>query len=144
MILAGRRINDGMAAWVAQDVIKAMLKRKQRIDTARVLVMGFTFKENCPDTRNTKVADLVAELGDFVAQVEIFDPLADRDEARRHYGVEIAAEPPAGPFDAIVLAVRHRTFVEAGRSELTARLAPGGLIYDLKGVLAPGESDAGL
>ncbi len=141
MILAGRRINDGMAAWVAQDVVKAMLKRKQRIDTARVLVMGFTFKENCPDTRNTKVADLVNELSQFVASVEVFDPLADRAEAKHHYGIEIAGEQPAGPFDAIVLAVKHKVFAEQGRKGLDGLLAPGGLVYDLKGVLAPAESD---
>ncbi|MFO1172372.1 MAG: nucleotide sugar dehydrogenase [Hyphomicrobiaceae bacterium] len=144
MILAGRRINDGMAAWVAQDVVKAMLKRGRRIDTARALVMGFTFKENCPDTRNTKVADLVAELADFVPHVAVYDPMADREEARRHYGVEVLAEPPAGPFDVIVLAVRHAPFVEAGRKGLEPLLAPGGLIYDLKGVLTPAESDARL
>ncbi len=141
MILAGRRINDGMAAWVAQDVVKAMLKRKQRIDTARVLVMGFTFKENCPDTRNTKVADLVNELGQFVAGVEVFDPLADRAEAKRHYGIEVVGEQPKGPFDAIVLAVKHKVFADQGRKGLDGLLAPGGLVYDLKGVLAPGESD---
>ncbi len=141
MILAGRRINDGMAAWVAQDVVKAMLKRKQRIDTARVLVMGFTFKENCPDTRNTKVADLVDELSQFVARVEVFDPLADRADAIRHYGIEVVAEQPKGPFDAIVLAVKHKLFADQGRKGLDGLLAPGGLVYDLKGVLAPGESD---
>ena len=141
MILAGRRINDGMAAWVAQDVIKAMLKRKQRIDTARVLVLGFTFKENCPDTRNTKVVDLVSELRQFVAEVEIYDPLADRAEAKRHYGIELAGKEPQGPFDAIVLAVKHQVFAEAGRRGLDRLLVPGGLVYDLKGVLAPGDSD---
>ena len=78
MILAGRRINDGMAAFVANDVIKTMLKRKQSIDRARVLVMGFTFKENVPDTRNTKVVDLVRTLRDFVEEVVIYDPMADR------------------------------------------------------------------
>ena len=144
MILAGRRINDGMAAWVAHDIVKAMLKSKQRLDTARVLVMGFTFKENCPDTRNTKVVDLVAELRDFVAEVAVFDPLADREEAMRHYGIAIAGEAPPGAFDAIVLAVKHRAFVEAGRQGLEPLLVPGGLVYDLKGVLSPGDSDARL
>jgi UDP-N-acetyl-D-galactosamine dehydrogenase len=144
MILAGRRINDGMAAWVAQDVVKAMLRRGRRIDTARALVMGFTFKENCPDTRNTKVADLVAELSDFLPDVAVYDPMADREEARRHYGVEVAAEVPEGPFDVIVLAVRHQPFVEAGRAGLTPLLSEGGFVYDLKGVLPPSDSDARL
>ncbi|MEZ5925423.1 MAG: nucleotide sugar dehydrogenase [Hyphomicrobiaceae bacterium] len=144
MILAGRRINDGMAAWVAQDIVKAMLARKLRIDTARVLVMGFTFKENCPDTRNTKVADLVDELGTFVAQVEVYDPIADAEEAQRHYGIEVLHQAPAGPFDAIVLAVKHHSFVEGGRQALASRLAANGLIYDLKRVLPPESSDARL
>jgi UDP-N-acetyl-D-galactosamine dehydrogenase len=144
MILAGRRINDGMAAWVAQDVVKAMLKRKQRIDTARVLVMGFTFKENCPDTRNTKVADLVAELSQFVESVEVFDPLADAEEALRHYGIAVLPDRPAGPFDAIVLAVKHKAFATSGRKGVEMLLAPNGLVYDLKGVLAPDASDVRL
>ena len=144
MILAGRRINDGMAAWVAQDVVKAMLKRGRRIDTARALVMGFTFKENCPDTRNTKVADLVAELAGFLPEVLVYDPMADREEARRHYGVEVSANLPAGPFDVVVLAVRHQPFVDAGRAGLTPLLADGGFVYDLKGVLPPSDSDARL
>ena len=80
MILAGRRINDGMAAFVANDMIKTMLQRKLKIDDARVLVMGFTFKENVPDTRNTKVVDLVRTLRDFVDEVVIYDPMADRDD----------------------------------------------------------------
>jgi UDP-N-acetyl-D-galactosamine dehydrogenase len=133
-----------MAAWVAQDVVKAMLKRRLRIDTARVLVMGFTFKENCPDTRNTKVAELVSELGQFVASVEVFDPLADAGEARRHYGIEIATERPAGPFDAVVLAVKHRDFAASGRAGVAPLLTADGLIYDLKGVLDAEASDVRL
>ena len=86
MILAGRRINDAMAAYVANDVIKIMLKRKQSIDQARVLVMGFTFKENVPDTRNTKVVDLVRTLRDFVAEVVVYDPMADVALAQHEYG----------------------------------------------------------
>ena len=89
MILAGRRINDAMAAYVANDVIKTMLKRKQSIDQARVLVMGFTFKENVPDTRNTKVADLVRTLRDFVAEVVVYDPMADVALARHEYGLAL-------------------------------------------------------
>jgi len=141
MILAGRRINDGMASFVARDVIKAMLKRKIKMDDARVLVMGFTFKENCPDTRNTKVADLVRELSGFV-EVVIYDPVADKDEALHEYGVKIEDKLPGGKFQAIVLAVRHQEIMELGRVRLDQSLAPGGLIYDVTGVLPPGESDA--
>src|SRR6478672_3250378 len=138
MILAGRRINDGMAGFVARDVIKAMLKRKIKMDDARVLVMGFTFKENCPDTRNTKVADLVRELSGFV-EVVIYDPIADKDDALHEYGVKIDDKLPSGKFQAIVLAVRHTEIMELGRARLDQSLAPGGLIYDVTGVLPPGE-----
>jgi UDP-N-acetyl-D-glucosamine/UDP-N-acetyl-D-galactosamine dehydrogenase len=143
MILAGRRINDGMAGFVARDVIKTMLRAKLKMDEAKVLVMGFTFKENCPDTRNTKVADLVRELGSFL-DVRIYDPLADREAAQHEYGVSIAAELPDERFQAIVLAVRHRPIMAMGREALDRLLAPGGLVYDVTGALAPGESDAGI
>jgi len=142
MILAGRRINDGMAAFVANDVIKTMLKRKQSIDRTRVLVMGFTFKENVPDTRNTKVADLVRTLRDFVAEVVVYDPMADAKLAKQEYGLSVTNELPKGPFDAIILAVKHEPIARMGEDGIKALLAPGGLIYDLKGVLPPSVSHA--
>ena len=142
MILAGRRINDGMAAFVANDVIKTMLKRKQSIDRARVLVMGFTFKENVPDTRNTKVVDLVRTLRDFVEEVVIYDPMADRELAKHEYGIVLTNELPKGPFDAVILAVKHDPIAKLGETGIKALLAPGGLIYDLKGILPPGVSHA--
>ena len=142
MILAGRRINDGMAGYVANDVIKTMLKRKQSIDQARVLVMGFTFKENVPDTRNTKVADLVRTLRNFVAEVVVYDPMADIALAKHEYGVELTNDLPRGPFDAIILAVKHEQIAKLGEAGIKARLAPGGLIYDLKGILPPNASHA--
>ncbi|MGH6804618.1 MAG: nucleotide sugar dehydrogenase, partial [Methyloceanibacter sp.] len=142
MILAGRRINDGMAAYIANDVIKTMLKRKQSIDRARVLVMGFTFKENVPDTRNTKVADLVRTLRDFVAEVVIYDPMADVELAKREYGLAISNDLPQGPFDAIILTVKHDPIAQLGEAGIKALLAPGGLIYDLKGALPPSASHA--
>ena len=144
MILAGRRINDGMAAFVANDVITSMRKRKQSIDGARVLVMGFTFKENVPDTRNTKVADLVRHLRDFVAEVVVYDPVADSALAKHEYGIDIANELPEGPFDAVVLAVRHDPIAALGVEGVNALLAPGGLIYDLKSILPPSASHARL
>jgi UDP-N-acetyl-D-glucosamine/UDP-N-acetyl-D-galactosamine dehydrogenase len=142
MILAGRRINDSMAAYIANDVIKTMLKRKQNIDHARVLVMGFTFKENVPDTRNTKVVDLIRTLGDFVAEVVTYDPMADAERANQEYGVIIINTPPQGPFDAIILAVNHEPIAALGEAGIKTLLAPGGLIYDLKGILPPGASHA--
>ena len=142
MILAGRRINDGMAAFVANDVIKTMLKRRQSIDRARVLVMGFTFKENVPDTRNTKVADLVRKLRDFVAEVVTYDPMADADLARHEYGIVLTNELPQGPFDVIILSVKHEPIAKMGEAGIKALLARGGLIYDLKGILPPSASHA--
>jgi len=144
MILAGRRINDGMAAYVAQDLIKTMLKRRLRVEEARVLVLGFTFKENVPDTRNTKIADLVRELSDYVAKVEVFDPLADAGEAMHEYGIAISNSLPAGPFDAAVLAVRHDAIAELCREGLGGLLRSGGVIYDIKGLVPAGESHARL
>jgi len=142
MILAGRRINDGMAAFIANDVIKTMLKRKQSIDGARVLVMGFTFKENVPDTRNTKVVDLVRVLRDFVAEVVVYDPMADIELAKHEYGIDIVNEMPKAQFNAIILAVKHAPITELGEGGVSALLAPGGLIYDLKGILPRDVSHA--
>jgi UDP-N-acetyl-D-glucosamine/UDP-N-acetyl-D-galactosamine dehydrogenase len=141
MILAGRRINDGMAGFVAHDIIKAMLRRKLKMDDAKVLVMGFTFKENVPDTRNTKVVDLVRELGSFL-HVVVYDPVADRNDTLHEYGISIVDHLPDDRFQAVVLAVKHREIVVLGRERLGRLLAPGGLIYDITGVLGPGESDA--
>jgi UDP-N-acetyl-D-galactosamine dehydrogenase len=142
IILAGRRINDGMADYIANDVIRTMLKRKQSIDRARVLVMGFTFKENVPDTRNTKVADLVRALGGFVAEVVTYDPMADVALARHEYGVTLTNDLPHGPFDAVILAVKHEPIAALGEAGIGALLAPGGLIYDLKGILPRAASHA--
>jgi UDP-N-acetyl-D-galactosamine dehydrogenase len=142
MILAGRRINDGMAAYIVNDVIKAMLKRRQSIDGARVLVMGFTFKENVPDTRNTKVADLVLALRDFVAEITIYDPMADTQLAKHEYGLSLVNELPQDRFDAVILVVKHDQIAELGVAGIEALLVPGGLIYDLKGILPPTISHA--
>jgi UDP-N-acetyl-D-galactosamine dehydrogenase len=143
MILAGRRINDGMAGFVARDIIKVMLHRKLKMDDAKVLVMGFTFKENIPDTRNTKVADLVRELGSFL-HVVVFDPVADREDALHEYAISIVDKLPEERFQAVVLAVKHREIMALGRDRLARLLAPGGLIYDITGARPPGESDAGI
>lgn len=144
MILAGRRINDGMADFVAQDVVRTLLRHRIRIDTARVLITGFTFKENCPDTRNTKVAQLVAGLKEYVSSVTIYDPLADIEQAEQEYGLTITNGLPRGPYEAVVLAVRHDAIASLGSARVRELLAPGGIIYDLKGVLPVGESDARL
>src|SRR5262245_63128159 len=142
MILAGRRINDGMATYIANDVIKTMLKRRQSIDRARVLVMGFTFKENVADTRNTKVADLVRALGDFVAEVVTYDPMADVALAKPEYGITLTNTLPLEPFDAIILAVKHDHTAALDQTRVRSLRAPGETRYDLKGVLPPAASHA--
>ncbi len=144
MILAGRRINDGMANYVAQDLIKTMLKRKLRVDEARILVLGFTFKENVPDTRNTKIADLVRELAGFVEHVDIYDPMADAEEAHHEYGLKIANSLPQGPYDAVVLAVRHDAIVALCERGLDKLLKKDGVVYDIKGLVPADRSDARL
>ena len=132
MILAGRRINDGMAGYVANDVIKTMLKRRQSIDQARVLVMGFTFKENVPDTRNTKVADLVRTLREFRRRSGDLRSDGRRRASQARIGVDLTNDMPQGPFDAIILAVRHEPIAKIGEAGIKARLALGGLIYDVR------------
>ena len=141
MILAGRRINDNMAMFIAQDIVKAMLQRKLNLCGARVLVAGFTFKENCPDLRNTKVADLVTHLKDYSIDVSVYDPLADPGEAMREYGIAISNKVPGGPYQAIVLAVSHED-VKSFASGIGEMLAKDGLVYDVKGVLPVKESHA--
>ena len=142
VILAGRRVNDGMAAFVAHDILKAMAARKIEIGAARLLVMGFTFKENCPDTRNTKVGDLVRELAPFAGVITIWDPYADPAEVAHEYELAIVNEPPRGPFDGVVLAVRHDEFVVLGAAGIRRLLADErGFVYDLKEVLPVSESD---
>ncbi|MFM9943559.1 MAG: nucleotide sugar dehydrogenase [Hyphomicrobiaceae bacterium] len=140
VILAGRRINDGMAAFVAMDIVRTMLANKIRLDTARVLVMGFTFKENCPDTRNTKVADLVRELKGFAAKVDIYDPVADPAAIEHEYALPATDTMPKGPYDAVVLAVRHDAIAALGTKALRAVLAKGGIIYDVKALLPAADS----
>lgn len=142
MILAGRRINDGMAAWVATDLVRTMLQRKLEVSTAKILVCGFTFKENCPDIRNTKIVDLVNELKLMAGSVAIYDPFADAEEVREEYGIDILPEMPDGPFEAVMLAVNHDAFSVLGESGLRQRLAPNGILYDMKRGLATEASDA--
>ena len=145
IILAGRRVNDGMAAFVAHDIVKVMVQRRLKIGDARLLLLGFTFKENCPDTRNTKIADLVRELQPFASQLTVYDPHADIGEARHEYGIEITNDLPTGSYDGVVLCVKHAEILELGEPWMRKRLAnPQGFIYDLKEVLPVTQSDARL
>ena len=114
VILSARRVNDGMASFVAHDIITSMIRRKMPVSELRVLIMGFTFKENCPDTRNTKVADVADELKSLVNEVVVYDPYADSNEALHDYGIDVQNDIPKGLFDAIVLAVRHDKIIGLG------------------------------
>ena len=141
VILAGRRINDGMGRFVVSQLVKRMLRQRIQVDGARVLVMGLTFKENCPDIRNTKVVDVIAELRDYGVAVDIHDPWAKGAEARHEYGLELTANPRPGSYDGVVLAVAHDHFRAMGARGVRALLKPGGVLYDLKHLFAADETD---
>lgn len=132
IILAGRRLNDSMGVYVANEVIKLMLKADKKIKDANVLVMGITFKENCPDVRNTKVVDVIRQLEDFGTQVTIFDPWASPEEVNYEYNLKTTQEIPKRTFDAIILTVAHQEFLSLDLMLLKNRNAP---VYDVKGVL---------
>lgn len=144
VILAGRRINDGMGAYVASRLVKAMLKRRIQVDGARVLILGLAFKENCPDLRNTRVVDVVAELKDYGCYVDVHDPWVDANEAMHEYGIELVPDLQSGTYDGILLAVAHDTYTAMSSTEVRALGKDAHLFYDLKSVLPQGESDARL
>ncbi|MFD1292274.1 nucleotide sugar dehydrogenase [Lutibacter holmesii] len=132
IILAGRRMNDSMGAYVASAVVKLLIKNDFQIKNAKVLVLGITFKENCPDVRNTRVVDVIQNLKEFETEVTVFDPWANPSEVKRTYKTEIFNEIPNEKFDAIVLAVAHREFLTI---DFRSYLNTNGIIYDVKGVL---------
>jgi len=145
VILAGRRINDGMASHVADRVVKLMLRKNIPVLGSRVLVLGLAFKENCPDVRNTKVADMVACLRAYNACVDVYDPWIDVAEAEHEYGLRcLTAMPTPGQYAAIVLAVGHRQFVALGEHGIKALGQPGAVVFDVKCVLPLGASDGRL
>ncbi|ATG50304.1 Vi polysaccharide biosynthesis protein VipA/TviB [Brachybacterium vulturis] len=144
MILAGRRINDSMGPYVASELIKAMTKTRTVVCGSRVLVLGLTFKENTPDLRNTRVVDITKELTEYGAEVIVHDPWCDPAEARAHLNVEVEETPGAGEYDAVVLAVAHREFLEQGSTWVRSFVKPGGIVYDLKQVLPAGDADLSL
>ena len=141
MILAGRRINDNMGAYVTSRIIKKMIsKRIQPLDS-KVLVLGLTFKENCPDVRNTKAIDIVRELESYGSQVDVFDPWVDAAEAKSEYGVEMSAKPEQGAYDAVVIAVAHKQFEKLGAAGIRAFGKPTSVVYDVKYLLPSAASD---
>lgn len=145
VILAGRRINDGMASHVADETIKLMLRKGLPVLGSKVLVLGLTFKENCPDVRNTKVVDIVKALKGYNTQVDVYDPWIDINEAQHEYGLQCLAKAPApGQYAAIVLAVGHHQFMAMGEEGLKAWGQPGAVLYDVKSILPLGAADGRL
>lgn len=141
IILAGRRINDGMGEYVVSQLVKAMVKASIAVAGAKVLVMGLTFKENCPDLRNTRVVDIVAELEDYGVEPVVYDPWGDAAEAQHEYGITPVSEPEAGAYDGIILAVGHKQFRELGEVGIRALGKDKHVLYDLKYLLSADESD---
>jgi UDP-N-acetyl-D-galactosamine dehydrogenase len=145
VILAGRRINDNMARHVADETVKLMLRKGLPVLGSKVLVLGLTFKENCPDVRNTKVVDIVRTLQDYNTKVDVYDPWIDTKDAEHEYGLKCLADlPPPGQYAAVVLAVGHRQFVELGEEGVRAFGQPGAVVFDVKGILPRGGADGRL
>jgi UDP-N-acetyl-D-glucosamine/UDP-N-acetyl-D-galactosamine dehydrogenase len=144
MILAGRRINDGMGAYVAQQVVKLMTERRVMVADSRILVLGLAFKEDCPDLRNSKVVDLVQELKHFDANVDVHDPWVDAKAARAEYGFELIDAPKAGMYDAIVLAVGHEVFRTMGSAKIRKWAKKNHVMFDVKYVFPADQTDGRL
>lgn len=135
VILAGRRINDGMGRYVVSQLIKAMIKKRIQIEGGRILVLGLAFKEDCPDLRNTRVVDIVRELKDYGAMVDVHDPCVNADEALHEHAIDLIATPDADTYDAIVLAVAHQQFRDLGSQAIAGFGKAEAIVYDLKHVL---------
>ena len=145
ILLACRRINEAMGRHVAAEVIKAMVRRGHTVAGARLLILGFAFKEDCPDLRNTRVVDLVTEFREFSIEVDIYDPWVDRHEAKREYGLDLLAELPTRcGYDAIVICVAHQQFRDMGIASVRALAAENAVIYDIKGFFAKADVDGRL
>lgn len=141
IILAGRRLNDSMGAYVVSQLVRSMMKRRIHVDGARVLIMGLAFKENCPDLRNTKIVDMVKELADCNIAVDVYDPWVSVKEAQHEYGITPVAEPAINAYDGIILAVGHKQFVELGAENIRRFGKVEHVLYDLKYILSAEESD---
>ena len=144
VILAGRRLNDSMGSYVASQVIKLMMQRGGVAEASRALVMGLTFKENCPDLRNTRVVDIIAELKDFGISCDVYDPWVSPEDARREYGITLVDTLVPGTYDAVILAVAHRQFQSIGVVALRALGKAGAVLYDVKQILPRSEVDGRL
>lgn len=144
VILSGRRVNNSMGAFVADSVVKMMTKRKSQVVDARILIMGLTFKENCPDLRNTGVIDIVEEMKTYNTQVDVYDPWADPEEAQHEYGLKLINHPQKNAYDAIIVCVAHNQFKEMGADGIRALGKTNHVLFDVKHVLPKAAVDARL
>jgi UDP-N-acetyl-D-galactosamine dehydrogenase len=144
VILSGRRINDSMGAYVVSQLIKLMLKKRIHVQDAKVLIMGLTFKENCPDIRNTRIVDIVEELKTYGVSVDVYDPWVNSNEAFEEYAIRPINQPGLGKYDAMILAVAHQEFKEMPIQEIRALGKAQSIIYDLKYLFPADQTDARL
>ena len=140
IILSGRRLNDDMGKYVAGEVVKLMMKRSLPVLGSNVLMLGITFKENCPDIRNTRAIDVYEELQSYNVNVDVYDPWADTNEVRAEFGFDLI-ENPDKEYHAVILTVAHKEFLD---QELRRHLIDGGILYDVKGILDKNSIDARL
>ena len=141
IILAGRRLNDGMGAYVVSQLIKAMIGKSIQIEGANILVMGLTFKENCPDLRNTRVVDIVHEIKQYNCNVDIYDPWVDQQEVQNEYGLTPVEAPKQGNYDAVILTVAHDKTRDMGANQIRTFCKENHLLYDLKYIFSKNETD---
>jgi UDP-N-acetyl-D-galactosamine dehydrogenase len=141
IILAGRRLNDGMGSYIANEIVRMMIKNNVTVKGANVLLLGITFKENCPDVRNTRVVDIIRELKSYDVNVTIYDPWANPGEVAHEYGIDTVTEMPKEQFDGVVLAVAHKEFTGYDWKQ---KVKPSGIIYDVKGCLKKADVHARL
>lgn len=141
IILAGRRLNDSMGEYVVTQLVKTMIKKRIQVEGAKVLVLGLSFKENCPDVRNTKIIDIVHELEEYNIEVDVYDPWVDKAEAEREYNVSPISKPAMNNYDGIILAVAHNEFVELGVEKIRSLGKTSHVLYDLKYVFSKEDTD---
>jgi len=141
IILAGRRLNDAMGSYVVTQLVKRMTQQGIQVKDAKILVMGLTFKENCPDLRNTRVVDIVLELQEYDAVVDVYDPWVEAQEAQNEYSITPITQPQPGKYDAVVIAVAHGQFVSMGMDKIRALCKPDHIVYDLKYLFPSDQTD---
>ena len=144
IILSGRRINDGMGKYIVSQVIKLMLKKRIHVQQAKVLMMGLTFKEDCPDLRNSRVIDMIQEFEDYGANVDVYDPWVDKQEAKHEYGISPIETPQASQYDAVVVAVAHQQFKQMGIEQIRALTKDSAVVFDIKYIFPADAADGRL